>query len=73
MPGRPRKELPDREIAELYLEGLSINDLAQRYQVSKRTIHGRLREQDIPMRSCRPTQPWAQAHAFGHRPLPPRS
>lgn len=73
MQTKPRKDLPDREIAELYLEGLSVAALARKYGVSPATIHRRLREQQIPMRSCRPPQPWAQAHAFGHRPLPPRA
>jgi len=73
MQTKPRKQLPDQEIAELYLEGLSIADLARRYGVSTSTIHRRLHEQEIQTRSCRPPQPWAQAHAIGHRPLPPRS
>lgn len=48
-PGSDPVDIPERELTELYVdEGLSIREIAERYDCHNSTISRRLREYDIP-------------------------
>ena len=53
-----RIPLPAAELADLYQDGLTIAQLAERYHVSTNTVYSRLRELGVSMRPRGPQPGW---------------
>lgn len=56
--GPARLQLPLDEVAELYRQGLTLEEVAQRFGVSTNTIHHRLRDSGVERRRVGPREGW---------------
>lgn len=58
--GRPRIELPDAEMSELYRSGYTLNEIAMRFGCSDVTVSNRLKELGTTLRPSCPVRAFSE-------------